>query len=135
MEAHKAIYPRGIDFHRIFVLQRSVINGSNREKHDLMTLVIREHKKKRLALHIVCDDQVSSDWDDPNTSFLVCDDRIASESYSLRDNGASRHGYVTYNDSEVAMTLQLRFLILKRLTINAGFEMGSWNQEVEELLE
>lgn len=109
MAAHKA--NRNVkEVKRIFVLQRSVINRDDLKKHKIMTEIITEHAKSRLELRIVGEDRLLPEWKrDQKNSFLVCDNLVASESYSLLPDGMAAPGYVSYNETASVEKLKTCF--------------------------
>ena len=73
--------------------------------------IVRNHPKlssSNMEIRIICKDQLPSSWEGCDTSFLVCDDCIASESCGLSNN-RNIQGYVAYNDRDIVEMLKKRF--------------------------
>lgn len=99
---------------RFFIVDREVINDQDQAKRNKLEQIIRRHKlqNSRLDVHIVCKDKLPKNLKDCHTSFLVCDDSVASESYSLHDEGKT-DGYVVYYDKKRCIELNRRFKLLE----------------------
>lgn len=108
----KATSTKGeVTIKRVFIVDRTTISGSNQEKREKLEDIMRNHAKlssPNMETRIICKDQLPSSWTGCDTSFLVCDDCVASESYGL-SNHKDIHGYVAYNDREAVEMLKRRF--------------------------
>ena len=97
---------------RIFLLDRNIINEQDKPKHSIMTKILQFHQKHNIPVKVVCKDNYPPKCEKLYTSFLVCDDVIVSESYSLHDDGKT-DGYVAYNDRNGCSRLKTIFLNLE----------------------
>jgi len=111
IDAHKkAIDEAHITVRRIFIVDRTVIDGTEIEKRNKLQKIIEQHptKNPKMEIRVVCKDKLPPSWAGAEKSMLVCDDCLASESYSLNDDGNSP-GYVVLNDRDAIARLKNRF--------------------------
>jgi transcriptional regulator with XRE-family HTH domain len=93
---------------RIFILGRDVIKGKDKEKRAILDNVLDEHMKADLDVRVICIDRLPPSWRGHDTSFLICDGCVASESHSLSATN-NRAGYVLINDHSAVRTLKKLF--------------------------
>lgn len=94
---------------RVFIVDQEVINGGNQDKREKLEDIVRNHLKfPNIEIRVICKDQLPSSWKGCDTSFLVCDDCVASESCGL-SNSQNIEGYVVYNDRDIVEMLKKRF--------------------------
>lgn len=95
--------------HRIFVTDCETIQDTQSEKHKLIENIILQHPKSpNMEVRVIDKAKIANKSIDIGTSMIVCDDCMASESYSLKDGG-SVPGYVVINDRAKITALKNRF--------------------------
>jgi hypothetical protein len=100
-----AVNKRKVKVARIFVVDRDVIDNEQNEKRRLLTPTLQAHQKLgALRVQVVAKDKLPEVWIGHDTSFLVCDGVIASESYTLSAPDA-KPGYVILNDRDAVAKL------------------------------
>lgn len=93
-----------VDIRRIFVVDENLLSDPMHIHRKLLGSLIAaqgsDGSDGDVRVRIVSKERLrGSSWARHDTSFLVCDDILASESYSLSDGGATP-GYVVLNNAE-----------------------------------
>lgn len=103
---------RGVVVKRIFVVSRDTLSGNSREKHEKLKAIVKSLRKaggKNINSYVVALEDLPDALAGVTTSFLVCDDYVASESNGTAA-GAAVTGYVSYGEFESAVRpLRKRF--------------------------
>ena len=88
-----------VEVRRILVLQKDVLNGQNRDKHQIVERLGRAHEDEHKELRVVTFEDLPRVLKKGLVrSFLICDNEVVSESYSIPEG--SIDGYVSYNRSK-----------------------------------
>ena len=125
IESNLQASKRGVEIQRIFIVDKKIIDGKNlssEESHKRERLInlskALEKAKPRCRIFWVSKEDIPDKLKCTNTSFLVCDDYIGSESNGCSE-GANVIGYVSYGDRlHVVNPLKDRFERLRRYTEN-----------------
>jgi hypothetical protein len=102
---------------RAFVIDKTTVMDVNGSKNRILREIITKHRGSNIRIHMIFKDNVPGTWKGHDTSFLLCDDFVVSESYSLSDGG-SRPGYVAVNDEAALLRLKKLFFDLTTLSNN-----------------
>lgn len=106
---------RGVNIERIFITEKRVVDGADREKHKRLMghLRVQRRASRNIRVYLAAIEDLPESMRDSNTSFLVSDDYVGSESNGI-SNGKKIQGYVSYSDLEgVVEPLKKRFENLK----------------------
>lgn len=97
LSANISVQKREAELRRAFVLDEEVLKDSNSPKCVALKKAVNAHIKNNIKFFVVFKNNLPSQWNGHDTSFLVCDDYIVSESYTLSDDGKT-HGHETVTD-------------------------------------
>lgn len=97
---------------RVFVLGPDVYDGQNKNKCEIVRRIVDHHQRFHIGYSLVPLSDLPAHLKSHDTSFLVCDGIVTSESYSLSDDG-KRPGYVAVNDRDRAQRLSTIYDELK----------------------
>ena len=109
---------RGVAIKRIFVVPQALLDDKTSEKYRRLAAVVSELvaiKIPNMTVSIAAAEDVKK-HEPHDTSFLVSDDYVASESFTVID-GRDRDGYVCFGNEHAIRTLFARF---NKLDILAG---------------
>jgi hypothetical protein len=111
IRANAAASQRGVRVSRVFVVGEDIISGDdNNERKKILSKAIRDHIRRRISVTVVSKNNLPPGWAGHTRSFLVCDDCVASESYTPSSNQSlDDHGYVSYNDLDNIDKLKVLF--------------------------
>lgn len=101
---------RGVKIERIFVVEKKAGAAGDKEKWKKLLNHIRVQKRgsRNITVYVASIEDLPGSLKESNTSFLVSDDRVGSESSGM-SNGTEIDGYVSYGDKAVIDTLKQRF--------------------------
>lgn len=110
---------RGTSVERIFIVEKKIIenkglSSEEQQKHDNLLTLVKSLKRGRCKVFISAIEDLPESLKQTNTSFLVCDDYVGSESNGVT-LGKLTSGYVSYgNSKKVVDLLKDRFSKLKQ---------------------
>lgn len=102
---------------RAFILDREIVNDASSYRYQLVKKIISDHLRNNIDIHVIFKDNLPASWSGHDTSFLLCDDFVVSESYTLSDEGKAP-GYVALKDEIAILKLKKLFLDLINLSPN-----------------
>jgi len=106
---------RGAQIERIFIVEKKVMDGSDKEKKKRLMSQLRLQRRasRNIHVYVAIIEDLPESLKGSNTSFIVSDDYVGSESNGISD-GKPIQGYVSYSDREgVIEPLKQRFTNLK----------------------